>query len=305
MSIDVLKDEINAKKLRNVYLFYGLEEYLKRYYLDLIEPLIVSHEFKELNKFVLEDKVDIEKLTGICDTYPVFSDRKLIIIKNSEIFKPSKKGIDETKNSSSYHDNIIELLKSLPQYDYIIFYENEIDKRSKVVNQIKKDGLIVEFTYQKPQAKIVWITNYFESLNKKIDYAVASMLIDFCNEGMASILIEAKKLESFVGTREVIVREDIEAICSKSIKSRIFDLSDAISQKDANKAMIILNDMILLKEPIPKILFMIAKQFRQMLDIKTSSLEGESINDIATKIGLTPFIIRKIVIYTTRSVLMN
>ena len=49
--------------------------------------------------------------------------------------------------------------------------------------------------------------------------------------------------------------EDIEKLCTKSIKSRVFDLIDAISERNVDTALKLLNDMIILKEPFPKILF--------------------------------------------------
>ncbi|MDF2523089.1 MAG: polymerase delta subunit, partial [Clostridiales bacterium] len=44
MSIDALKEDIKNNKIKNLYLFYGPEDYLKKYYLESIEKLILSEE---------------------------------------------------------------------------------------------------------------------------------------------------------------------------------------------------------------------------------------------------------------------
>jgi len=42
MSIDKLKLEVKNKSLGKLYLFYGEEEYLKKFYLGKIEEIILS-----------------------------------------------------------------------------------------------------------------------------------------------------------------------------------------------------------------------------------------------------------------------
>jgi DNA polymerase-3 subunit delta len=88
--------------------------------------------------------------------------------------------------------------------------------------------------------------------------------------------------------------EDIHKVCTKSIRSRIFDLTDAVAEKDRIKAFKILEDMVILKEPMPKILFMITRQLRHVLEMKLLLKEGLSLNDAASKLGVTPFIAGKI-----------
>ena len=73
----------------------------------------------------------------------------------------------------------------------------------------------------------------------------------------------------------------------------MFDLTDAIAEKNSSKALKLLNDMVILKEPIPKILFMIARQFRQILQVKLLHREGLTTSEIASKLGMLPYIAGK------------
>src|SRR5690349_1367001 len=91
MSIEILKEQLKNNKPCNLYLFYGPEEYLKKYYLNSLEKSIISEELKALNKVVLEGKIDTRKLIDNCETLPVFSEKKIIIVKDSGLFKGSKK----------------------------------------------------------------------------------------------------------------------------------------------------------------------------------------------------------------------
>ena len=87
MSIDVLKDDIKNNKFKNIYLFYGQEEFLKKYYLDSIEKAILENDLMAMNKLVLEGKFEMSKIEEACETLPVFSEKKLVLVKNSGLFK--------------------------------------------------------------------------------------------------------------------------------------------------------------------------------------------------------------------------
>ncbi|MDP4114324.1 MAG: DNA polymerase III subunit delta, partial [Bacillota bacterium] len=105
---------------------------------------------------------------------------------------------------------------------------------------------------------------------------------------------EISKLCAYAGDREKITAADIRKVCTKSVKSRVFDLTDAIAAKQCGRALSLLNDMAALKEPMPKVMYMIARQFRQLLQVKLLSSEGASQSEITTKVGLSPFIAGKI-----------
>ena len=78
MSIKILKEDLKNNSLKNIYVFYGEEEYLKKYYIDKIEETILDDNFKSLNKIVLDGKVEDEKIIEACETMPFFSEESLL-----------------------------------------------------------------------------------------------------------------------------------------------------------------------------------------------------------------------------------
>jgi DNA polymerase III subunit delta len=293
MSIDLLKDDIKNKKIKNLYLFYGPEEYLTKYYLESIEKLLLSEDMKTLNRIILDGKVDIKKIIEACETMPVFSEKKVVIVKNSGLLKAKKKTEDDSKGKGA-DDSLSSYLTGMPEYTCLIFYEEEIDKRVKVIDTIKKNGLIVEFSFQKPAELVRWVVKAFKSYGKDIDTFSASQFVENCEQGMTEILNEINKVALYLGDKTKVTDSVIEKICTKSIKGRIFDLTDAIAEKNAGKSLKLLNDMIVLKEPIPKILFMITRQFRQILEMKLLNNEGLNTSLSASKMGITPYAAGKI-----------
>lgn len=295
MSLDALKEDIKNKKVRKLYLFFGPEEFLKRYYADSLEKLLLSEDMKALNRIVLEGKQEIGRLTDYCETLPVFSDRKVVIVKNSGFFKSKKKAEDEKKaGSKSQTDELSTFLQDLPGHVCLIFYENEVDKRLKTLETVKKHGLAVEFEYQKPDELARWVARKLKASGREIDPVTAARLVESCEQGMTEISNEVDKLIAYTEGHQKVTSADIEKVCTKSIKSRIFDLTDAIAGKKCDRALELLNDMIILKEPVPKILFMIARQFRQILQVKLMQAEGCTPDEIASRMGISSYISGKI-----------
>ncbi|MEN8906073.1 MAG: DNA polymerase III subunit delta [Clostridiales bacterium] len=286
MSIDYLKNDIKYKKFKNVYLLYGPEIYLKEYYLNILSKETINKEMEVFNKIKLEGNVLESDIIDICNTYPIMSEKKLVIIKNSTIFK--------AKSKDRNIDKLKDFIKDLPEYIIIVFYEEAIDNRSAIVKSIKKKGLVVEFNYREPKELVKWITKAFKNYGKKIEYDIAQMLISYCEPGMNEILNEISKITLYIDKRQEVCAEDIELICIKSIKSRIFDLVDAVAVKDIKTSFRLLNDMINVGEQAQKIFILISKQFINMLKIKQLSNNGLRIDEISQKIKMNPYIIKKI-----------
>ena len=286
MSIDILKTQIKNKDIKSLYLFYGLEEYLKKYYINSIEEIIIDKNLRTLNKVVLEDKVEVSKIIDNCETHPVFSERKLVVVKNAGLFKSGGKK-EEIEKLADY-------LKDVPPFTCLIFYETDIDKRLRIYKTINKEGLAVEFPYQKPADLIKWVIKVVKTYKKEISMDTASILVERTGQEMTGILNEIEKLAAYTGERKVISIDDIKEVCNTSIKSRIFDLTGAIVAKDAAGTLKHMDDMITLREPIPMIIFMIARQFRQILEVKILIENGADLKEIASKLKVAPYIAGKI-----------
>lgn len=285
--IDILKKQIKNNDIKPVYLFYGPEEYLKKYYVNAIEKLILEKSTRDLNRIVIEDNISASKIIDNCESYPVFSQKKMLLVKNSGYFKGSGGNKEEIEKVTEY-------LKNLPDYVCLIFYESEADKRLKIYKAIESEGLVVEIPYQKPADLVKWVVNVTKANGKKISMETASILVEKSSEDMTEILNEINKLIVYTGERDIIRDEDVMEVCNTSIKSRIFDLTDAIIEKDIVKTLRYLDDLITLREPIPVIIYMIARQFRQILEVKANLSKGVPLKDVAAKLKIPPFIAGRI-----------
>lgn len=110
---------------------------------------------------------------------------------------------------------------------------------------------------------------------------------------MENITRELEKLFCYCIEREVITREDVDAICVTQITNHIFDMVNAVAAKDQRKALDLYYDLLALKEPPMRILSLMSKEYRDLFHVKELSKQGYGKKDIASRAGLHPFVAGK------------
>ena len=293
MSLEILKNDIKEGTLHQVYLLYGPEIYLINYYLKEFYSKLVNPNFESFNYTVLEGKESINSILANCETLPMMDDKKLIIIKDTGLFNANSKSKNE-KQSNKLQNDIAEYLKNkLPMGVYVIFVEQEISKSNIIFKEITKQGLVVEFSYQGVDELIKWVVKILSSYNIRIGKKEASYLLNLCNPSMTDILNEVIKLVDYVESNDSVKIEHIEEVCIKSLQGKVFEMIDAITQKNPSKAYKLLHDMLILKEPLQKISVLVARHFRLMFFIKKMRLKGYLTETIAKHLGIQTFIVNK------------
>lgn len=285
MGMDVLRKQLKSKDIKKSYLFHGPERYLIEYYLEEMKKILIPEGTEVFNFAMCEGSIQTSKISDLCDTMPVFSDKRMVVLKETGYFKGGKGPV---------RDELIDVLENLTGYCCVVFIEGSIDKRLKAVKQIKKTGLIVEFPYQKNNNLMKWIDKAVKNYGKTIDGNASHLLIEYCEPGMNNILKELEKVLLYIGEKNSISTGDIRSACTKSLKTRVFDLLDSVFEKDISKAFTMLDEMITLREPVPKILFLVARQFKLLIRAKELKSNRMSKYDIVNTLGVHPFVAEKV-----------
>jgi DNA polymerase-3 subunit delta len=113
-------------------------------------------------------------------------------------------------------------------------------------------------------------------------------------DDMENIRMELEKLVSYTMGRDVITDQDVEEICTARVTNKIFDMVAAIATKKTRQAMELYEDLLTLKEPPMRILFLIARQFNQILQVKELMAQGMDRGTIASRLKMQPFVVGKV-----------
>lgn len=276
-----INDDIKNGSYEKIYLLYGTEEYLKKQYKKKIKDAICGEDTMNYSYFEGKD-CDAKEIVGIAETLPFFADRRLVIMEHTGFFK-------------SANDDINEYIEKVPETTCLVFVENEIDKRGKLFKKIKDLGYVCEMAEQNQASLEKWIVGILNQNGMKITKNSIEFFLKSVGSDMENISKELEKLICYSMGRDVITAADIEAVCTVQISSRIFDMIDAMSNKNRAKALELYNDMMALREPPMRILFMLARQFNIMLQVLELSGRGMANGEIASKVSIQPFIVGKVI----------
>jgi DNA polymerase-3 subunit delta len=174
-----------------------------------------------------------------------------------------------------------------------VIVQEKADKRSKLYKAIIKIGRAVLFQEQSEQTLIPWISRELGRENQKITGATASYLIQKVGVNMENLSSELQKLSSYCMGRSEVTRKDVDAICITNPENRIFNMMDAIADKEQKKAMWYYQQMVELKEPPMKILFMLTRQFNILLQVHELTVKGYSPILISKKLGIRDFVAKR------------
>ena len=269
-----------------IYLLYGEEKYLLESFLKKIIKKF-GETIKGIN-YIMLDETNIESLIANIETPAFGYEKKLIVAKNTGIFKPEgkRKNSGITKIREKINDYIKENIEIINSTTEVIFVEDEVDSRMALIKTINKLGTVKKFEFQKPQELVKKIQTICKAYGVTMESNTAMYFIECCGTSMQELVNEVRKLIEYTGKGGKITKTEIDKLCTKKIESIIFDLTDSIGKSNKNSNSIqILNNLLYAKEPIQKILITLYNHFKRLYFTK---LAQKSNKNIAESLKLKP-----------------
>lgn len=275
-----IDEDIKRGQFAQVYLLYGEEAYLKKQYKDKLKHAMVP-EGDTMNFSAFEGKsINPKEIIDLAETLPFFADRRVILIENSGFFKNAC-------------EELAEYLPQVAPATHFIFVEEEVDKRSKMYKAAKSSGRIVEFLPQNEELLTRWILGRLKREGKNITGSVMQLFLTKTGTDMGNIDRELEKLLCYTLDRDVITAEDVEAVVTEQTTNKIFEMVNAVAEHNQRRALDLYYDLLTLKEPPMRIMFLISRQFQILFHIRDMAAKGLDQQTMAKKAGIPPFAVRK------------
>ncbi len=272
--------DIKNHTFSRAYLIYGEEAYLKKQYKDKLRAAL-STEGDTMNASFFQGKeTNPLALIDLSETMPFFAERRLILVEDSGFFKG---GAEE----------LADYMEHVPETSVFVFSETDVDKRSRMYKALKKYGIVVEFSTQSEELLTKWMLGRLKRENKNITKAAMQEFFERVGTDMGTLDREMEKLICYCMDRDVIERTDVESICPQAVNNRIFDMVSAIVECKSKEALEMYYDLLALKEPSMRILYLITRQYNILLQLKDLKRRGVSRADMARAVGIPPFALNK------------
>lgn len=283
-----------------IKLFYGEETYL-------LETRVkkIKKEFGEqvagIN-YIQIDESNVEQLISDLETLAFGFEKKLVIAKNTGLFKKERKSTTkskapktESKKKTKVADAKLSLQEKIANYIKenqkeleetidLLFIEQEADKNT-LYKTIEEIGEVKEFALLKLPEIVSNLKKVCSAYKVTLDDITARYLVESSGTSMQDLMNEIRKLIEYKQEGGEITKSDIDKLCIKQIQAVIFDLTDNLGKKETGKAMEVLHGLIANKEPVQKILVTLYNHFKKLYIIKVAEQYHQ---DVATAMNLKP-----------------
>lgn len=268
-----LKKDLKEKHLGSFYILSGQEDYLRRYYLaemkkQLLDELTESFNFHRLNN----ETFSLEALADALQALPMMAERTMVLLEDVNLF------------DCGDTDTLTALLNDLSPECCLVVHLEEFkpDKRKKKLwEAIEKHAVLADFAYQSETDLKPWIARHFRSAGKQIAPELCNYLLQQCGLSMTRLHGEILKICAYSGA-DVIVRADIDAVVEPTLEAVVFQITDALGQRDFDRALERLHVLLKLQtEPIP-IVAAIGAQARRLYAAKLLQNAGKSAEALAS-----------------------
>jgi DNA polymerase-3 subunit delta len=165
--------------------------------------------------------------------------------------------------------------KGFPRDNHLLITTDVVDKRRSLYKTIKDRGVIIDCAVPKGDRRAdkmaqedVLLQKMAEILkpnNKEMDKGAYLALIDMTGFDLRTFCGSLEKLIDYVGKKKTITAEDVESVLKRTKKDPIYDLTNALADRQLEKALFFLNSLLQAEFHPLQILAAIVNQIRKLL----------------------------------------
>jgi DNA polymerase III subunit delta len=182
--------------------------------------------------------------------------------------------IPEAASPGSAHVYEDTLQRGIPPATSLILTAEVVDQRRSLFKRISELGLVIDCgvrtkkageTQMNPDVARTRIREIVKGAKKTIEAEAVTAIVDRTGFSVRGLESEVEKILLYVGSRPDVSATDVMAVLSTSREAGVFDLTNAMSARDAGKALVALRGLLAQREPVQRILGMLAGEIRMLL----------------------------------------
>ena len=271
-----------------VYYLYGEESYLLDRAVEAVIELAAPDGTNEFNFQLFRGKDTTgEQLSSAVETLPFMVERRVVLVRDLQ-----EMDLRELADLEGY---FADPSPTTCLILHAMTAERSVDGRKSIVRKLKKAATVCEFRAFYDEDVERFVHKQAADRGMRLDQGACAYLTHAVGGRLADLDQALEKLDLYLGaseqTREVGA-EQIAQIIAETRVSSIFDLTDALGDKDLEEALAILDQMLLSGEAPIKIEVMIARHFRILARLQDPSLRNAGRTQRARAVGVSPYFLK-------------
>lgn len=280
-------EAIKAGTLGGVYLLEGPEEYIKDQAVARLCQRLLPAGLEAMNRTELQNP-DADALAAAAETLPFMSERRVVLVRDSELLVSGKKADDARQ------EGILAYLENpAPSACLVFTVKGKADARKKLYLNLKKAGAIVDFSPLGEAEAAQWAVRTLRALGKRMDLSTAQKLTFTVGRDAALLRQEMEKLAAYVGEREAVTDEDIDAVCVRSLECSVFQMVEAQAGGRTQDACTLLSAVLEGGEDRFMVLALLLRQYRILYHMRRLMAEHAPQGELGSLLGIPPFAVAR------------
>jgi DNA polymerase-3 subunit delta len=278
-----------------VYLFYGSQELLKSEAISALSKFVEPEGNNWNVEYFDGDKISAAEIVNAASTAPFFAQRRLIVVKDVPWLSAKTARLESAdENKQDFLEPFLRYIENPVGGNILVLtVKGEVDKRRKIIKALQKAGRVIKFADLDQNKLMIWLKRRFAENGHKSSNEALEYLTLVAGNDLAFLANEVDKISLYCADKAQVELADVEAVASRGAMLQIFSLIDAVADKEAEKSLILYQEMVKQGEAEQKILSMLGKQMRDMLAVSELQKQGLSSAQIASQLKLHPYVARK------------
>ena len=276
-----LRKEVEKARLYPFYLLHGVEDYQRDETAAWLVGKLSPDQAADFNvDMFYGDTLEPEDFLKIYNAYPMMAAHRLVVIKRCE-----KLDLDICKGLES-------ILESPSATTRLILVGGKVDMRRRFFRKLAEEGRAVEFRVPYANQLPQWVETHATRQGLKIDPEAVDLLIFYIGPNLRELAGEIDKLGIFVGSGGNITPATVEQAAGSSNRTSIFELADAIGNRDSRKSFLLLRALMDRGEEPARVLALIGRHIQLLLKARALMKRKTSRKQMAADLGISPYFLK-------------
>ncbi len=276
LDVDGLIAAIRKKNFSPVYFLYGEEDYFIDGIVDAVLSCAVDESTKHFNcDVVYGSDSDGKKIAAMAASYPMMADRRVVVVKDFE--RLADKEALEPYFEKPSPTTVLVIIASHP------------DMRKKPFPLLKKHSTGGESPRLYDNQIPAWIESHVKLSGRTIAPPAAALLQSYVGTSLRELANEIEKLLIAIGQKQAIEAADVERVVGVSREFTVFELANAVGDKNMKRAVEIAERMLDAGESAVPMIAALTQHFMKLWKLWDARRKFTTDFEVAHACGIVPF----------------
>ena len=266
-----------------VYYLYGEDDYRREEALERLLDTLLPEGVRELNlDQVRVGERESGSLLASARTMPFLAARRVVLIRGADAL------------SKQQEEELLSYLNDPSPTTCLILAAARLDLRTRLAGALQQKGIVRRFERLGADSMKDQLLEAARVRGKRLSPDAITLLVALAGDDLRQSIYGVEKAALFVGEREEITPQDIEALVGETRARSIFQLTDAVGVKNLEGALRCLGSLLAHGEEPLAILGMVARQIRLLARAKALRDLATPLGEMARTLALPPRVVESL-----------